>query len=324
MESIQVKFGTSINMQLFLISKSRKKSLTLTIGPVAMSICLVLFIASGLLIFHAGGLHALNLTRASFKDLYTETVPLWSKEIEAQQKMLHSAQDNAEKNLDALAARLSTLQSHVMRLDALGSRLADMADLKEIEFDVNAVPGLGGPESVNFHKTMEVSDFLVALQKLDFKIQDRAEKLSAMESMLIDRTLQRQTFPTGSPAKEGWISSLFGKRVDPINGKVEFHAGIDYAGKSGSSILAVASGIVTWSGRRHGYGNVVEINHGNGYETRYAHNKKNLVIVGQKVDKGQVIALMGSTGRSTGSHVHFEVLNNGKALNPKKYVSLQE
>lgn len=310
-------------MQLFFISKSRKKSFTLTVGPASLAVCLVLCVTAGLLIFHAGGLHALNLSQGSFKDLYTQAAPLWSKEIETQQKMLDQAQDNAEKNLDALSARLSTLQTHVMRLDALGSRLADMADLKEIEFDINAVPGLGGPSSVTAHKTMEVSDFLKALEELNFKIQDRAEKLSAMESMLIDRTLQKQTFPTGSPTKGGWISSLFGKRVDPVTGKVEFHAGIDYAGKTGTPILAVASGIVTWSGIRYGYGNVVELNHGNGYQTRYAHNKKNLVVVGQKVDQGEVIALMGSTGRSTGSHVHFEVLNNGRAVNPKKYISLQ-
>ncbi len=139
-----------------------------------------------------------------------------------------------------------------------------------------------------------------------------------MESMLIDSTLQSQTIPTGSPTLDGWVSSLFGKRTDPMTGRVEFHDGIDYAGKSGSPILAVASGIVTWSGVRHGYGNMVEINHGNGYQTRYAHNKKNIVVVGEKVDKGQIIALMGSSGRSTGTHVHFEVVNNGKAVNPKR------
>ncbi len=112
-------------------------------------------------------------------------------------------------------------------------------------------------------------------------------------------------------------------RTDPITGKMEFHGGIDYAGKTGSSILSVASGIVTWSGVRYGYGNMVEINHGNGYQTRYAHNKKNLVVVGQKVEQGQIVALMGSSGRATGPHVHFEVVNNGKAVNPKKYISLK-
>ncbi len=310
-------------MQLFLISKSRKKSQTLTLGPVALSVSLILVVVVGLLIFHAGSLHALSLTRDSFKDLYTQTAPIWSQEIDVQQQMLNQAQENATKNLDALAARLSKLQTHVMRLDALGSRLADMADLNEIEFDVNSSPGLGGPRPANSHNTMEVSDFLVALEELNSKIQDRSEKLTAMESMLIDRTLQSQTLPTGSPTMDGWISSLFGSRADPITGKMEFHDGIDYAGKTGSPILAVASGIVTWSGVRYGYGNMVEINHGNGYQTRYAHNKKNIVVVGQKVDQGQIIALMGSSGRSTGSHVHFEVVNNGKAVDPKKYISLK-
>jgi len=310
-------------MQLFLISKSRKKSQTLTFGPVALCVCLIVSITTGLMIFHAGSLYALNLTRGSFKNLYSQTAPIWSQEIDTQKQMLVQAQENAEKNLDALAARLSKLQSHVMRLDALGSRLADMADLNEIDFDIASAPGLGGPKLVNSHGTMEVSDFLLALEQLNSKIQDRAEKLSAMESMLIDRTLQSQTLPTGSPTTDGWVSSLFGMRADPMTGKMEFHGGIDYAGKAGSPVLTVASGIVTWSGVRYGYGNMVEINHGNGFQTRYAHNKKNLVVVGQKVDQGQVIAQMGSSGRATGTHVHFEVVNNGKVVNPKKYISLK-
>jgi murein DD-endopeptidase MepM/ murein hydrolase activator NlpD len=310
-------------MQLFLISKSRKKSQSFTFGPATLCVCLVISIATGLLVFHAGGHYALNLTRSSFKDLYSQTAPLWSQEIEVQQEMLNQVQDNASKNLDALAARLSKLQAHVMRLDALGSRLANMADLNEIDFDINSAPGLGGPQPVNLHGSMEVSDFLVALEELNSKLQDRAEKLSAMESMLIDRTLQNQTIPTGSPTMDGWISSLFGMRTDPITGKMEFHGGIDYAGKTGSPILTVASGIVTWSGVRYGYGNMVEVNHGNGYQTRYAHNKEILVVVGQKVEQGQVVALMGSSGRATGPHVHFEVVNNGKAVNPKKYISLK-
>jgi len=281
-------------------------------------VCVVLSLVCGLLVFHAGSQYALNLTRGSIKNLYTQTTPIWNQELEIQQKMLEDVQDNATKNLDALATRLSKLQSHVMRLDALGSRLASMADLHEIDFDISSTPGLGGPQPEQNRSSMEVTDFLSALQGLSSKIQDRSEKLSAMESMLIDSTLQSQTIPTGSPTLDGWVSSLFGKRTDPMTGRVEYHDGIDYAGKSGSPILAVASGIVTWSGVRHGYGNIVEINHGNGYQTRYAHNKKNIVVVGEKVDKGQIIALMGSSGRSTGTHVHFEVVNNGKAVNPKR------
>jgi murein DD-endopeptidase MepM/ murein hydrolase activator NlpD len=310
-------------MQLFLISKTRKKSLSFTLGPMTLCVCLVISLISGLLVFHAGSQYAMNLTRDSIKNLYTQAAPIWNQEIDVQQQMLNQAQDNAEKNLDALATRLSKLQAHIMRLDALGSRLANMADLKEIEFDITSTPGLGGPQPVKTRSSMEVSDFIGALEQLSSKVQDRAEKLSAMESMLIDRTLQSQTIPTGSPTVDGWISSLFGTRTDPITGKMEFHGGLDYAGKSGSPILAVASGIVTWSGVRYGYGKMVEINHGNGYQTRYAHNKKNLVVVGQKVDKAQIIGLMGSSGRSTGTHVHFEVVNNGKAVNPKKYISLK-
>ncbi len=310
-------------MQLFLISKSKKKSQSFTFGPVTLCVCMIISIVGGLLVFHAGSIYALNLTRGSFKTLYSQTAPLWSKEIEVQQQMLDQAQENAEKNLDALAARLSKLQAHVMRLDALGSRLADMADLNEIEFDITSAPGLGGPQPINLHGSMEVSDFLEALDQLNLKIQDRAEKMAAMESMLIDRTLQNQTIPTGRPTKTGWVSSLFGMRTDPMTGKMEFHGGVDYAGKTGSPVLTVASGIVTWSGVRYGYGKMVEVNHGNGYQTRYAHNKKNLVVVGQKVEQGEVIALMGSSGRATGPHVHFEVVNNGKAVNPKKYISLQ-
>ena len=309
-------------MQIVLISKSRSKSRSLTFGPVALYTCLFVAMVIGLMVFHAGNLYALNVTRDSLKSLYAQTAPIWSQEIEVQQKMLDQAQDNAEKNLDALATRLSKLQAHVMRLDALGSRLADMANLNEIKFDVDDTPGVGGPKPPKTQGSMEVSDFIDSLEELNLKIKDRSEKLAAMESMLIDRTLQNQTLPAGSPTNEGWVSSLFGMRTDPITGKMEFHEGIDYAGKSGSPILAVASGIVTWSGARYGYGNVVEINHGNGYQTRYAHNKKNLVVVGQKIEKGQVIALMGSSGRSTGSHVHFEVVSNGKAVNPKKISSL--
>ncbi len=310
-------------MQLLFISKTRKKSLSLTLGPLSLCVCFVISIVAGLLIFHAGSQFSLNLTRGSVEDLYAQAAPIWNQEIGIQQQMLEQAQEDASNNLDALATRLSKLQAHVMRLDALGSRLASMADLNEIEFDITATPGLGGPQPVKNYKSMEVNDFITALEQLNNKVQDRAEKLAAMESMLIDRTLQSQTIPTGSPTMDGWISSLFGERTDPITGKLEFHDGIDYAGKPGSPILAVGSGIVTWSGVRYGYGNMVEINHGNGYQTRYAHNKKNLVVVGQKVDKGQVISLMGSSGRSTGTHVHFEVINNGKAVDPKKYISLK-
>jgi murein DD-endopeptidase MepM/ murein hydrolase activator NlpD len=233
---------------------------------------------------------------------------------------LSEARENAEKNLDALSTRLSKLQGHVMRLDALGSRLAQMAELDDIEFNVLNPPGMGGPSPSEVQESLEVPDFLRALDELSVKIEDRGEKLAAMESMLIDRKLQEQTIPAGIPALGGWISSRFGLRTDPMTGKKDRHEGIDYAGRPGTPVTAVASGIVTWSGKRYSFGNLVEISHGSGYHTRYAHNKKNLVTVGEKVEKGQAIAIMGSSGRSTGTHIHFEVVHNGKPVNPSSYI----
>ena len=132
--------------------------------------------------------------------------------------------------------------------------------------------------------------------------------------------LQQKVLPTGRPIKKGWMSSFYGMRNDPFTGKRDFHKGVDFAGKLGSDVTSVAAGVVTWSGDRYGFGMMVEIDHGNGYSTRYGHNLENLVKVGDKVRKGQTIAKMGTSGRSTGPHVHFEVLYNGRAVNPKKYI----
>ncbi|NIM29020.1 MAG: peptidoglycan DD-metalloendopeptidase family protein, partial [Gammaproteobacteria bacterium] len=166
----------------------------------------------------------------------------------------------------------------------------------------------------------EVPDFLASLENLVRQLEDREPKLAVVEGTLMNRKLHAEVFPTGRPVKKGWISSVFGWRNDPINGKRAFHEGIDFAGRAESEVVAVAAGVVVWSGRRWGFGNTVEINHGNGYTTLYAHNEKNLVKVGETVKKGQVLALLGSTGRSNGPHVHFEVRRNGKAVNPIKFV----
>ena len=230
-----------------------------------------------------------------------------------------------ETSMNAMASRLSVLQSHIMRLDALGSRLASMAKLDDIEFGVENPPGIGGPQTMLDNSSRELSDFdfLISLNRLEQSLQDRRDKLSAMESMLMGRSLQDQARPLGNPAEDGWISSVFGYRSHPISGKREFHLGVDLAGKAGLPVTSVASGIVIWSGPNQGYGNLIEISHGNGYVTRYAHNRENLVTVGEKVEKGEVIAIMGSSGRSTGTHVHFEVVRNGKHVNPSKHISLQ-
>ena len=145
-------------------------------------------------------------------------------------------------------------------------------------------------------------------------------RLDALQLLLLDRNLEQERTPAGWPVNSGWISSGFGERNDPFTGKKARHNGLDFAGIKGSEIVAVASGAVTWSGSRQGYGKLLEIDHGNGYLTRYAHNDELLVKDGDSVTAGQEVAKMGSTGRASSPHVHFEVLHKGKVVNPYKFV----
>src|SRR5262249_20792553 len=145
-------------------------------------------------------------------------------------------------------------------------------------------------------------------------------QFGVLENLYTSRNVQLAAQPAGPPVSGGYVSSLFGMRIDPFTGDLSMHSGMDFAGTEGEGVDAVAAGVVTWAGERSGYGNMVEIDHGNGYATRYGHNESILVHVGQVVKKGEEIALMGSTGRSTGPHVHFEVLYNGVAVNPDRFV----
>lgn len=244
----------------------------------------------------------------------------WREALHSQRAELADARRNAEENLNALALRLGQMQARVIRLDALGQRLTRMAGLEEGEFNFDAPPAQGGPHSVGELEPMEVEDFVARMDRLSQQLQDRTQQLAVLEEMLINRNLQDEVFPTGRPIKSGWISSRFGQRTDPFTGKLEHHDGMDFAGRAGSDVIAVASGVVTWAGDRWGYGRLVEVNHGNGYVTRYGHNREIAVEVGDTVKKGDMIAQMGSTGRSTGPHVHFEVLHNGRRVDPKKYI----
>ena len=244
-------------------------------------------------------------------------------EMESQRLRIEDVTRTTEENMDALALRLGKLQAHVIRLDALGQRLTSMAKLDKGEFDFERGPAQGGPEVASkdgVTNSMGVTDFIKSLDELSNQLKDRGQQLSVLEEMLMTRNLEAEVMPTGRPITRGWLSSYYGKRADPFTGRRAHHAGIDFAGKWGSDVVAVAAGVVTYAGKRSGYGNLVEINHGKGYATRYGHNSEITIKVGETVKKGQVVAKMGSSGRSTGPHVHFEVLYNGKAVNPIKYI----
>jgi murein DD-endopeptidase MepM/ murein hydrolase activator NlpD len=222
-------------------------------------------------------------------------------------------------HLDALALRIGEMQARMMRVDALGDRLVGIGKLDPEEFDFSTLPPLGGQEEVG-EVSQDPVDMDKDLKRLDALLQDREDKLVMIEEQLFNHELMHEVLPSGRPVNKGWISSSFGRRTDPFTGKRSYHRGIDFASKRGTLVHAVAAGVVKRARKVSGYGNLVEIRHVDGYSTLYGHNQKNLVKSGDVVTKGQVIALLGSTGRSSGPHVHFEVHKNGKIVDPKRYI----
>lgn len=237
-----------------------------------------------------------------------------------ERQVIEQTRRDAELHLNALAQRLGHMQAELLRLNALGQRLARMGGLDKREFDFSEGPALGGPESARGSSSMSVPDFLKTLERVSGQIERKSERLAALESSLLDKQLKAAVHPTGWPTEGGWVSSGFGHRSDPFTGRTAVHEGVDIASRFGSTIKAMGGGVVSYAGDKEGYGCVVEINHGNGYTTRYAHCKAALVRVGDRVTKGQGVALVGTTGRSTGPHLHFEVLRDGKAVNPSSYL----
>jgi murein DD-endopeptidase MepM/ murein hydrolase activator NlpD len=269
----------------------------------------------GVLGFGAGYLYsAQNGSGISLNDATSLT-----DELASQRAAITTTRQQTEDTLDALAIRIGQMNARVIRLDALGRRLTDMGGLDDGEFDFE--PALGGPEEpYATGSAVAVPELLAAMQDLDYQLDNREAQLGALESVLMTKNLSARVYPAGRPVTSGWMSSYFGRRTDPFTGKPANHKGVDFAGKKGAEVVAVADGVVTWSSSRYGYGQMIEINHGNGYATRYAHNSENLVAVGEEVRKGQTVALMGDTGRATGPNLHFEVLHKGRAVNPVKFI----
>jgi murein DD-endopeptidase MepM/ murein hydrolase activator NlpD len=224
------------------------------------------------------------------------------------------------EQLEDLVARVGQVNAQMLRLNALGKRLTEMAHLDKGEFNFDAPPAQGGPEEASDEPAELAEGLGDILGRLETQLIDRERQLVILETFISARQLTQLGVPEGSPLPGAWISSTFGRRSDPFTGRLAFHSGIDFAAPAGAQARAVAPGVVTWAGERSGYGQLVEINHGNGYVTRYAHNSSLLVRVGDKVGKGQAISRVGSTGRSTGPHLHFEVLKNGFAIDPARFV----
>jgi len=244
----------------------------------------------------------------------------WSEELETSADALARLKHESQAQLEALTVRLATLQARLLRMEALGERITTVAQLDSGEFDFTADPAIGGPLS---DETIPYTPpaFVDAISELELQIADRAQQLDILEGLMAERQFEADVSLTGRPIKQGWISSPFGRRTDPFTGQLAWHTGIDFAtAAAGADIVSVAAGVVTATGDREGYGLAVDINHGNGYVTRYGHAEKVLVEVGDIITKGQAIALLGSSGRSTGPHVHFEVYKHGRVVDPASYI----
>jgi murein DD-endopeptidase MepM/ murein hydrolase activator NlpD len=226
-----------------------------------------------------------------------------------------------KQQLTVLTTKLAELQSHVLRLNALSSRLAENANIPEKEFDFNHLPPSGGPSVTSSELSIKsFTELFIDTTELESSLNHKENQLNMLESLTLGHHIEGTRYLSGRPILKGWLSSYFGTRKDPFNGRPSMHKGVDFAGKEDGEIIATGSGVVSWSDDRYGYGLLIEINHGGGLKTRYGHNKALLVSVGDVVEKGQIIARMGSTGRSTGPHVHYEVLRNDKQIDPIKFV----
>jgi murein DD-endopeptidase MepM/ murein hydrolase activator NlpD len=308
-------------MNIIVYSKRLGRAHPIELGRpmiLTFALALVFTLFSGVLLAGVQIGRTYGLTRPAMQ------LQQWGLVLQKQSNDVAATRQELQQRLEALAGRIGQMNAHVIRLDALGRRLTEMAKLDKGEFNFDTAPALGGPEGIIEGTLVGSPDLSTMLDVLANQIKDRETQLSALESLISTRDLRRQILPGGRPVLKGWISSYFGQRTDPFTGRNAFHRGIDFAAPEGSSVLAVAAGVVTYAKDRVGYGKTVEINHGNGYVTRYAHNSNIMVKAGDVVKKGNPIATIGSTGRSTGPHLHFEVLSQNRAVDPMSFVSLKE
>ena len=247
---------------------------------------------------------------------------LWQQSAQEYELSADYIKEESRVQLEHMTQQLGSLQTRLSRLDALGERITELADLSDGEFDFNTDPGMGGPElpsSTSAHEGDSVQDIL---DRLSARVEDRTQQLRLLEELMLNRKLDANAALDFTPVLDGYISSGFGRRTDPITRRIAVHSGLDFAAPRGTPIHAVGAGVVTFSGRHGAYGNMVEISHVGGYKTRYAHGHELQVKKGDLVKKGEQIATVGSTGRSTGPHLHLEVYRNGMAIDPARFLAL--
>src|SRR6185436_13257454 len=303
-------------MDIILVSNglSKARSFTISIPQVAMMGLALLLVVISLSVL----LHYFSLRYAVVNDspyLRSLLVSLQAQENERTQSYLRDS-------LNTMASKVGELQARLLRIDALGERLTKVAGLKPQDFMFDRVPARGGADSSLPSAEISMKQLGTTLDQMSRDLEDRTDKLRVLESMLTEDSAKRQLVPTGMPVEDGFYSSNFGWRIDPFTGLNAFHEGIDFMAEEGTVILAAAGGVVVYAGVHPQYGNMIEVDHGNDLVTRYAHASKLLVKVGDVVLRGSKIAQVGNTGRSTGTHLHFEVRHGGAAQNPARFLRM--
>ena len=302
-------------MHIILVSDRLAKTRSIQLSPrhVALAAAAV---AAGIvvlssLVFYFGVRHASELKLPLFQSLVRAVQVEDSKRTDAY----------VRENLNVMAVKLGEMQAQLVRLDALGERLSSAAGIRPSDFRFGEIPGRGGalssalpPHDLSLGDLSRQLDFMA--QQMEF----RGDLLGALDSRLLDARVRQTLTPTIRPVDGSWSASGFGWRIDPITGQVALHEGIDFIAETGTPIHAAAAGVVMTAEYHPAYGNMVEISHGGDLLTRYAHTSKMLVKPGQLVKRGEKIAEVGTTGRSTGSHLHFEVRLKGVAQNPARFL----
>jgi murein DD-endopeptidase MepM/ murein hydrolase activator NlpD len=301
-------------MNIILVSSRLAKSRSISLN--GWQIALYLFLFSCLMMGAAFVVQS-ALVRFAPESLNDEIRTLLSQVQNDQQQ---KQETYVRSSLDAMAVRVGQMQAQIQRLDALGSRLAKLTGMKPEEFQFSKPPGQGGPLVDAPGQKISENALNEQLQNLSHVLSDRSDKLMALETMLLQNQLSRRMLPSVRPVHSGYYSSNFGWRIDPITGENAMHEGVDFVADAGTPIYASAGGVVDYASYQPQYGNMVEIDHGNDIVTRYAHASKILVKVGQVVRRGEKIAEVGSTGRSTGNHLHFEIRYRGIAQNPARFL----
>jgi len=303
-------------MNIILVSEKLAKARTITLG--LPQFALLGFTMMLAVVMLAAALNYLMLRLAAeFNIPYLQTIL-----VSAQQEQNAKTESYLRENLNAMAVRLGQMQAQLVRLDTLGERLAKLAGFKPQDLSFSELPARGGAHSALPSQDLSLGDFTNQLDLLTRRVDDRGDKLGVLESLFTLDSAKKKLVPTMLPVEGGWYSSNYGWRIDPFTGQRAFHEGIDVIAEKGVTIRAAAGGVVVFSDVHPQYGNMIEIDHGNDLITRYAHASKRLVKIGDVVLRGAKIGEVGSTGRATGVHLHFEVRQRGASVNPAPFLRL--